>query len=209
MSAFMSKQPLLLTIANPCDQSWDEMQPSGMGRNCTHCQKTVIDFTHWSDAALYEFFAKSETRVCGRFLKTQVDRTITIPHQPHSKLYRLTIALGFTLIFAQTPEAIAQNRPPRVQHSKVEHHKTSKRVAPKQEQDQKPYVVKGYKKSLVDLEENRTMITGEVVEREKAGNPDTMRIVPVPPMMGGKKPSSPGDIQLDVDHPTKKVFKRQ
>ncbi|MES2702290.1 MAG: carboxypeptidase-like regulatory domain-containing protein [Bacteroidota bacterium] len=88
------------------------MSPNADGRFCGECQKTVIDFTTWSDTALYQFFSKQKGSVCGRFLSTQTDRPIHIPHQPHSRLYRMTIALGLTLLFTQTPHLLAQNRPP-------------------------------------------------------------------------------------------------
>ncbi len=104
-----------LSVDSPCHQSWDNMQEADQGRFCSECRKTVIDFTTWSNAALYQFFSKSSGNVCGRFLSTQLNKPINIPHQPHSRLYRLTIALGLTLICTQTPAMLAQNRPPKAQ----------------------------------------------------------------------------------------------
>ncbi len=104
-----------LHIPKPCTQPWADMTISGQGRFCAHCQKTVIDFTTWNDAALYNFFSKNKERVCGHFFAEQLSRPINIPHQPQSRLYRLTVALGLTLLFAQTPHLLAQNRPPKVQ----------------------------------------------------------------------------------------------
>jgi len=90
------------------------MAPAGQGRFCAHCSETVIDFTNYSDSALYNFFAKNNSEhVCGRFLGTQLDRNIHIPPQPHSQLYRLTVAFGLTLLFTQTPQLLAQTRPPK------------------------------------------------------------------------------------------------
>ena len=103
-----------IDIPTPCSQSWDEMTTSGNGRFCGECQKTVIDFTTWSDSQLYKFFAKNTDHVCGRYLSTQVARPIYIPHQPHSRLYKMTIALGLTLLFTQTPQLLAQIRPPKI-----------------------------------------------------------------------------------------------
>jgi len=88
------------------------MTTARQGRFCDHCQKTVIDFTTWSDGALYSFFSKNNGHICGRFLGSQLDRPIHIPYQPHSRLYRLTVAMGLTLLFTQTPHLLAQNRPP-------------------------------------------------------------------------------------------------
>ncbi len=101
-----------ISIPHPCSQNWDEMTPEARGRFCSHCQKTVIDFTTWSDTELYNFFSKPKGDVCGRFLGYQIHHPLSIPYQPHSRLYRLTIALGLTLTLSQTPTLLAQSRPP-------------------------------------------------------------------------------------------------
>lgn len=109
----MSKpKHIQISIPHPCSQNWDEMTPAAKGRHCAQCQKTVIDFTGWSDAALYNYFANNTGNVCGRVTGAQLNRTIDIPYQPHSRLYRLTIALGLTLTLSQTPQLTAQTRPP-------------------------------------------------------------------------------------------------
>src|SRR4051812_22686169 len=110
-------KPIQISIPHPCNQSWDEMTPTGNGRFCDHCLKTVIDFTTWSDAALYNFFSKNDGPICGRYFESQLDRPISIPYQPHSRLYRLTIAMGLTLLFANSPNLHAQSMPPLVTQS--------------------------------------------------------------------------------------------
>jgi len=95
------------------------MTHTAEGRFCAHCQKTVIDFTKWTDAALYNFFSKNTGNVCGTFYQDQLNRPINIPYQPHSRLYRLTVALGLTLVFTQTPEALAQNNPPKTEQTSL------------------------------------------------------------------------------------------
>lgn len=106
-----------ISVPHPCSQNWEEMTPQEQGRFCAHCQKTVIDFTTWSDQALYNFFSKNTEGVCGRFHSSQTERPIHIPYQPHSRLYRITIALGLTLIFTQAPRAFAQNMSPKIEQS--------------------------------------------------------------------------------------------
>ncbi len=109
----MSKpSSIQINIPIPCSQSWDEMTPADHGRFCSHCSKTVIDFTTYSDTQLYNFFAKNDDHVCGRYFSSQLNRPIYIPPQPHSRLYQLTAALGLTLLFTQTPQLLAQTRPP-------------------------------------------------------------------------------------------------
>lgn len=89
------------------------MEPRTTGRHCTNCNKTVVDFSSWSDADLFRFFASSNGNVCGRFTKFQLDRVIRLPYQPHSRLYRLALAMGFSLLLNQLPEALlARTRPP-------------------------------------------------------------------------------------------------
>ncbi len=108
------QMPIQIDIPKPCNQSWDEMRPQGQGRYCYSCKKTVIDFTTWSDTELFSFFTKNTGSVCGRYLESQLRRPIQIPYQPHSRLYRMAVAMGFTLLFVHTPVARAQSRAPMV-----------------------------------------------------------------------------------------------
>ncbi len=75
------------------------MAPNKEGRFCKQCSKNVIDFTAWGDAQLYDFFSRPQGHVCGRFLSTQLGREIALPVQPHSRLYRIVVALSLTLVF--------------------------------------------------------------------------------------------------------------
>lgn len=104
-------KPIQISIPKSCSQNWDEMTPSGNGKFCDHCQKTVIDFTNWTDTALYEFFAKSKNEnVCGKFKSEQINRNI-IPFQPHSRLYRIFIGLGLTLMLSYPTQSTFAKAP--------------------------------------------------------------------------------------------------
>lgn len=94
-----------LNIASPCHEDWNAMSQEEQGRFCGQCQKTVIDFTTWSDNDLFSFFSKNNTSVCGRFLPAQLQKELHIPPQPTSRLYRIAIACGLTLMFARVPDA--------------------------------------------------------------------------------------------------------
>jgi hypothetical protein len=61
---------------------------------------------------LYEFFKMNTGPVCGRFQNTQLNRDIKIPPQPKSRLYRLAIACGLTLMFTQLPDVHARVKAP-------------------------------------------------------------------------------------------------
>ncbi len=106
------KQPssIQINIPTPCLQNWDEMTPCGQGRHCAQCNKTVIDFTTWSDASLHQFFAKDPHNVCGRFRADQLSHPIDLQPQPHGWFYRIVAAMGLSLIFA--PKNTQAQAPP-------------------------------------------------------------------------------------------------
>lgn len=111
----MAKNPIQIAIDNPCKQDWNKMEVTEQGRYCDHCKKNVIDFTGYSDAALYQFLAKNTGHACGRFLPQQLNRNIAIPPQPHSRLYRLFVGLSLTMLFVPvTQQAYSQVRTPLV-----------------------------------------------------------------------------------------------
>lgn len=57
-----------------CDQGWDDMTISGLGRHCSLCQCVVHDFTGMSTAEIMER-SKSKT-LCGSFSPEQLDPTL-------------------------------------------------------------------------------------------------------------------------------------
>ncbi len=114
-----NRKAIQIIIPTPCHESWDEMTPVDGGRHCAHCNKRVIDFTQSSDAELYKAVTSANGEICGRLLITQINRSISIPYQPHSRLFRIAIAMGLGLVFTQSPQVLAQNRPPMVQDSLI------------------------------------------------------------------------------------------
>jgi len=88
------------------------MTATSNGRFCSHCQTEVVDFTSWSAVELQRFFASYKGSVCGRLLPQQLNRPLSIPYQPQSRLYRLTIAVGLSLLVPS--HLFAQHRPPQV-----------------------------------------------------------------------------------------------
>lgn len=101
----MKNKDLNISIPSPCTQPWEQMTADGGGRFCSHCQKTVIDFTTWSDAALHKFLQDKREKVCGRFLASQLNRSLSIPPQPHSRLYQMVVALGLVILAAEPVSA--------------------------------------------------------------------------------------------------------
>lgn len=103
----MSKpKAIIINIPKPCQEDWNEMQANGDGKYCKHCSKTVIDFTNWNDTDLYHYLNNHKNeRICGHVSSTQINRAISLPQQPSTKLYRIAIALGFTVLMINTPQS--------------------------------------------------------------------------------------------------------
>lgn len=73
-----------ITIPEPCDQKWSEMQPCGSNRFCNKCEKQIIDFTYYSDAALKRVIEENKGRICGKFTKDQLDRELISSYRKQS-----------------------------------------------------------------------------------------------------------------------------
>lgn len=79
----MKKKQIILKIEHPCNADWNSFSQKDYGGYCSHCCKTVIDFTGLSDSELYQVFSKPATKICGRFNSAQLNRVIpdgTVSH---------------------------------------------------------------------------------------------------------------------------------
>ena len=66
-----------LHIPQPCPESWAAMSPTGTGRHCAACAKTVVDFTLKTDAEILAYLARAgNSRTCGRFAAGQLERPL-------------------------------------------------------------------------------------------------------------------------------------
>lgn len=95
----MAKQ-FQLNIPEPCQESWDRMKPTGCGRFCDSCQKTVVDFTTMNDQQLALFFKKNTASVCGRVRKDQLSKDFSIPPKPIPWLRHLLKVVIPALLFS-------------------------------------------------------------------------------------------------------------
>jgi len=68
----------IISINNPCAENWSNMQAGTGERFCDSCQKSVTDFTQFSDRDLQDWFAKNESQSCGRFKPEQINRLINV-----------------------------------------------------------------------------------------------------------------------------------
>ncbi len=100
------------------------MIPDSDGRYCSHCQKTVIDFTGWSDDELYQFLVRKNQAVCGRLYHFQLNRPIAPPGEPNRSLFRMSLVLGLSLLFVAGGDVLARPKPPLID-SQVVHNGNS------------------------------------------------------------------------------------
>src|SRR5690349_1591032 len=80
-------QSLSLSIPTPCAEEWENMTPNKDGRHCASCNKTVIDFSLYTDKELMEFFKKAQGNVCGRLSTYQVSNTIVVTEQNNRSFF--------------------------------------------------------------------------------------------------------------------------
>ena len=94
------KQALQVNIPNPCSENWDNMMPNEQGRHCGSCNKTIIDFSLYTDKEIANFL-KHTPHGCGRFDPHQLNRPITIPADSNTPflqraLLGAALAVGIT-----------------------------------------------------------------------------------------------------------------
>ncbi|MDO7874847.1 carboxypeptidase-like regulatory domain-containing protein [Hymenobacter sp. ASUV-10] len=66
-----------LSIPRPCAESWAAMTPTARGRHCAACQKTVVDFTHMTDAEILAHLSHAgRGEICGRVRAGQLARPL-------------------------------------------------------------------------------------------------------------------------------------
>jgi hypothetical protein len=113
-----------VTIPTPCHQSWQQMEQNQQGRHCSHCSKTVVDFSKMTANEIL-IHLNDSTNVCGRFGEfqlTDINRRLedeNLAGKNHWKKWLVAAGLLGTTILnrvsAQTipPKAVVtqQNQP--------------------------------------------------------------------------------------------------
>jgi hypothetical protein len=70
--------PVQFSIPDPCTMKWEEMERvDEHSRNCSSCERVIVDFTKMSDAELVSFFNKNK-HACGKFTTSQLNRELKI-----------------------------------------------------------------------------------------------------------------------------------
>jgi hypothetical protein len=101
-----------ITLPAPCEQKWSEMKSCGLNRYCTNCEKEIIDFTYYSDAALRKVIEEKEGQICGMFTENQLNRELEIIPKKHSFFGKFSVKwLSFWLLLSSPFETLKAQVP--------------------------------------------------------------------------------------------------
>lgn len=93
-----------IQISNPCHEEWAAMQADSNGKFCGPCQKSVVDFTHFTDAALKQWFNQNQGESCGRFKPEQLDRLIRVKENYKLNRFKPNLIAASLLAFLSVPK---------------------------------------------------------------------------------------------------------
>lgn len=108
----MKKKVIQIKIAEPCHENWGAMTPNDKGRFCDSCQKTVVDFTRMSDAAIFRFMEANTASVCGRMSNDQQNKVYSsLAVQSNANSFSLrALVLGTAISTFSAFQAQAQGK---------------------------------------------------------------------------------------------------
>ncbi len=108
MGNFMNRQNYILKIEEPCGQEWTAMTQTDIGKFCSQCSKTVVDFTKLTDTEIIQFVEKTSDKLCGRLTPQQLNRLLEINHPTNNpRLYKILAGL---LVIGTTGNSYAADR---------------------------------------------------------------------------------------------------
>lgn len=84
---------MILKIAEPCHENWENMLEAEKGRFCKVCSKDVVDFTRYSDAEIIDYFEQLKSKpsgsICGRFKSKQIEVSLKKIEVSLNSFYKL------------------------------------------------------------------------------------------------------------------------
>lgn len=107
------KNPITISIPQPCSENWSEMTPVQQGRFCQSCQKKVLDFTQLSDREIIKAF-ENNSSLCGRFDNSQLNRELIVPKEK-SSIWMATTSAIISFLGIGTDDAVAQEKATTIQ----------------------------------------------------------------------------------------------
>ena len=93
----MTKQNYILKIDNPCGQKWTSMTKTDFGKFCSHCSKTVVDFTQLTDNEVLQIVKKNSGKLCGRLTQEQLNRELELYKPTNNSRFHKILA-GLLLV---------------------------------------------------------------------------------------------------------------
>ncbi len=109
----MPKHHYTIKIENPCSQEWGSMLASDQGRYCSHCTKSVIDFTKLSDEEVLKLVLGKESKLCGRLRQDQLNRSMLQAGETKngSRLYKILASLLLLTTAGSASAQTSQTKP--------------------------------------------------------------------------------------------------
>lgn len=106
----MKTRALQVRIEKPCQEDWQRMNDHEQGKYCLSCQKNVVDFSHWTDAEIYQYLNQyGEKELCGRFFEQQLNRPIQEKFERKSPLTALKVAASLFVSLLASHSATSQD----------------------------------------------------------------------------------------------------
>lgn len=94
----VKKKSFHIAIDEPCNESWQNMQSNADGKFCTHCSKTVVDFTQQTSYEIKSYFQQNKENTCGRFTQQQLDETYTVYEANKFDHYKFVASLALGIL---------------------------------------------------------------------------------------------------------------
>jgi hypothetical protein len=98
-----------IQISNPCHEKWGEMIDNNTGKFCNSCQKSVVDFTNFSDLDLRNWFKENQGESCGRFKPEQLDRLIHVKSNFAISRFKPSLIVASLFAFLSFPKLSSAN----------------------------------------------------------------------------------------------------
>ena len=100
-----------IQISNPCHEKWGEMIDNNTGKFCNSCQKSVVDFTNFSDCELRSWFIQNKGKSCGRFKPEQLDHLIHVKPNYAISRFKPSLIAASLLALLSFPKLVNANIP--------------------------------------------------------------------------------------------------
>lgn len=91
-----------ISIPEPCQEDWDGMKETGLGRYCNSCERNIQDYSKMSDNELVQLLMSDQPH-CGNFDEAQLDRVLQLDRRNLLPTINLrAVAMGFGILVSTT-----------------------------------------------------------------------------------------------------------